>query len=472
MTTLMLTTEQRLLFRKSPNFFAEWMLSDKNAKQQKIHKRMQQWWTLHPNSYIEQHRGIGKTVQAVLRASWDVGHDPTIRIKVLQQSNDEASKTGRLVRDIMESPRYRAVFPEIEPDPTCWNVTEMRVKHGSMQRDPTFDFKGIFGRAGGRWDCLIVDDICDLRNSVQHPAMRDQVKDALSTTWMPMFDATTGRQCTIRRIGTCYHVDDITAVWRSYHGDKGTLLRNPVIDYVSPWPEVWSANALREWREENGDIAYARAYELRPISSDVIVFPSEWLDASMYGSIPYEHSIHGQVIAALDFAFTEKKMKNDPDYSVCLIGWAARAGHLYILDLLRVRASFPDFLKQAIKLMERHQVKRAVAEANGPQMGLVQQANRDSPIPITPMERTTDKITRASEKQAFVKTGRFHLPYGNDGKCSRGLLPVYDEMTTFPAGGHDDTVDAAIDLMELSMRSKSNAPPVVNIGGPAKTIYG
>ena len=51
---------------------------------------------------------------------------------------------------------------------------------------------------------------------------------------------------------------------------------------------------------------------------------------------------------------------------------------------------------------------------------------------------------------------------------------VFDEMTTFPVGGHDDTVDAVIDLIELT--AKMGAPlGAIKIGHEKKNpreIYG
>jgi len=100
--------------------------------------------------------------------------------------------------------------------------------------------------------------------------------------------------------------------------------------------------------------------------------------------------------------------------------------------------------------MEAAGVVQAVAEANGPQRGLVQQMQTDCSVPIRPLNRDKDKITRASERQGFVESGKLHLPEA-DGTVRSDFRVVFDEMTTFPVGGHDDTVDAVIDLIELTM---------------------
>ena len=94
------------------------------------------------------------------------------------------------------------------------------------------------------------------------------------------------------------------------------------------------------------------------------------------------------------------------------------------------------------------------AEAVGGQLGLVQDMDRECPWPVEPVFRSNDKVFRAAPLQPFVQSGRFHLPGERD---AAGILrpaprvkALYDEMTTFPAGGHDDTVDAAMDMMEMA----------------------
>jgi len=126
--------------------------------------------------------------------------------------------------------------------------------------------------------------------------------------------------------------------------------------------------------------------------------------------------------------------------------------------MLRVRATFPDFSRRALGLCNHHSVGRAIGEANGPQKGLVQQMNETSRFPIIAAKRTTDKVSRASSRQAFVEGGRLHFPASN-GQRMPTFDPLFDEMTTFPIAAHDDSVDACIDLMDLATSSKPPSKP-------------
>lgn len=438
-----------------------------------LHKKMQRHLTEYPNNYTEFPRGHGKTSQMNARVAWEIGNDPTVRIKYIQQSDVEAKKTTGLIKSIIEGDMFKLVFPEIEPDMDNWCKADFKVKTDTWARDATVEAKPIFGRAGGRADILIADDICDLRNAIQQAALREQVKEFWNTNWLPMRDFTRDTTPRTWKVGTCYHADDITADWRRMHTEQGGLLRFPVVGFKSPWPEQIKEKELEAIRKEIGPFAYARSYELQPVTSDLIVFDPEWIRDSLYTDIPEWESKNGIMVAAMDFAFTVKKLDGDPDWSVCIIAWKDRKGGLWLKDIVRQRSTFPDFARTAIKAMEAAGVTQAVGEANGPQKGLVQQMQKDCRVPIRPLNRDKDKITRASERQGYVEAGKMHMP-SQDGTVRPDFRVVYDEMTTFPVGGHDDTVDCIIDLIELvgDMSAPLKATKIGNEKKDPRSIYG
>ena len=457
--------------RNSPNVFANCVMG---FTQGNLHKRMQKHLSDFDNLYVEYPRGHGKTAQLTMRVAWEIGNDPSVRIKYIQQSENEAKKTTGLIKSIIESDLYKIVFPEIEPDLESWSKSDFKVKSEKYQRDATCEAKPIFGRAGGRADILIADDICDLRNAIQQPALREQVKEFWNTNWLPMRDFTKERPSRTWKVGTCYHADDITANWRKMHTETTGLLRLPVRGFVSPWKEAISEDELKSIRTEIGPFAYARSYELQPVTSDLIIFDGQWIKDSMYTEIPEWENANGIMIASMDFAFTEKKLGGDPDWSVCIIAWKDRHGDIWLKDIIRQRSTFPDFSRTVIKALERAKVSQAVAEANGPQRGLVQQLQQDCKhTPIKPLNRDKDKITRASEKQAYVEAGKLHFPM-EDGFVRSDFRIVYEEMTTFPVGGHDDTVDAVIDLIEISisMGEPLKVERIQNTRGNPRDLYG
>ena len=400
---------------------------------------------LHHSFYAELARGHAKTSTLSYLAAWWLGKRPATRFKLIGSNDDAAAATSRFLRDIIRSDIYRAVFPHVALKPgedtvMAWSIAAPGL---AARRDPSVQASGIFGRTGGRADVLWPDDICDLRNAVLQPALREQVKEALANIWLPMLDPSAPHPGRLWRTATPFHTDDVTADWRRECEQSGTLLRRPCHGTESPWAEVFTPAILDARRREMGPMAYARAYELVPLSSDLLVFRPEWLryyDADRPVSMP-------RTIAALDWGYGRKRQeRDDPDYSVCIVGEVDHARNLYLTDILRVRESFPDFARMAKDLVERRGCSLVLAEANGPQKGVFDQFRMNCRQPVIPVERGADKHLRAAGAQPFVEQGKLHFPTGRDGKAATAFQPVIDEMLSFPAGAHDDTVDAVVDL--------------------------
>jgi predicted phage terminase large subunit-like protein len=395
--------------------------------------------------YAELPRGHAKTSTLSYLTAWWLGVRPETRFKIVSQNDDAAAATTRFIRDIVRSKTFQAVFPTVKPKPGEDTITEWSVDAPGVptRRDPSVKGSGVFGRTGGRADVIWFDDICDLRNAVLQPTLRAQVKEAVANIWMPMLDPSATHDPRVWKSATPFHTDDITADWRREHAADGTLLRRPCSGEASPWPEVFTPQVLADWRARMGPMAYARAYELVPLSSDLLVFRAEWFGHYRANALPTPT----QTIAAIDWGYGRKAQdRDDPDYSVCLVGEVDPQRNLYLTDVLRLREAFPTFAKQAAALCARRGVSAVYAEANGPQRGIFDQFTAMTSQPTVPVERVTDKHIRAAGAQPFVQGGKLRFPTDADGRVLPAFQPVVDELLAFPAGSHDDTVDAVVDL--------------------------
>lgn len=401
--------------------------------------------------YAELPRGHAKTSTLSYLAAWWLGVRPETRIKVVSQNDEAATGTTRFIRDIVRSPAFRAVFPSVtlkdgEDKVTAWSVTARGVP---QRRDPSVQGSGVFGRTGGRADVIWFDDICDLRNAVLQPTLRAQVKEAVSNIWLPMLDPSATHAPRVWRSATPFHTDDITADWRTANAEAGTLLRRPCHGDVSPWADVFTPEVLRAKREAMGAMAYARAYELVPLSSDLLVFRGEWLGYYRQGAKP----TLSRTVAAIDWGYGRKAQeRDDPDYSVCMIGEIDSDRRLFLTDCLRVRESFPTFARMAADLCARRGASVVLAEANGPQRGIFDQFAQLTAQPMLAVERTTDKHMRAAGAQPFVQGGKLLFPTDEGGRVLPAFDPVVNELLSFPAGAHDDTVDCVVDLCAEAVR--------------------
>ncbi len=405
----------------------------------------------HLNWYAELPRGHAKTSTGAYLTAWWLGVRPETRFKIVSQNDESAGQTTRFIREIIRSPAFRATFPHVrlkagEDTVTAWSVTAPNLP---ARRDPSVLGSGVFGRTGGRADVIWLDDICDLRNSVLQPALRNQVKEAVSNIWMPMLDPSAPHHTRVWKTATPFHTDDITAEWRRMHAEDETLLRRPCVGDDSPWPEIWTGDILRQKRNEIGAMAYARAYELIPLSSDLLVFRAEWLGHYRIGTQPQVT----RTVAAIDWGYGRKAQeRDDPDYSVCIVGEIDSHRDLYLTDVIRIREPFPVFARQAEALLSRRGVSVVLAEANGPQKGIFDQFGEMTRMPMLAMERTSDKHIRAAGSQPFVQNGKLKFPIDEAGRVLPSFQTIVDEMLAFPAGSHDDTVDCVVDLCSEAVR--------------------
>lgn len=401
--------------------------------------------------YAELPRGHAKTSTLSYLTAWWLGVRPATRFKIVSQNDEAATETARFIREIVRGAAFRATFPHVTTKPgedsvTAWTVVASGVERG---RDPSVKASGVFGRTGGRADVIWFDDICDLRNAVLQPRLREQVKEAVRNIWLPMLDPSSPVSPRAWRTATPFHTDDITADWRREHEAGGTLLRRPCAGDLSPWPEVFTPSVLADKRGEMGAMAYARAYELVPVSSDLLVFRPEWVGHYRADAKPRVT----RTVAAIDWGYGRKAQeRDDPDFSVCIVAEIDSERRLYLTDILRVREPFPVFARQAAALLDRRGASVVLAEANGPQRGIFDQFAEITHAPMFPVERVNDKHMRAAGAQPFVQAGKLLFPCDESGLTSAAFTPVLDEMLAFPAGSHDDTVDCIVDLCAEAVR--------------------
>jgi len=432
-----------LLCRADPNAFIEFVAGYTQAP---LHKEMQQMLSDYRSCYIEVSRGHGKTNQFIYRDAWEIGHNPNILIKIVKSTKPEAVKHVNAVKSILESDLYRMVFPHVIPDYTNWGKQALTVKRTLLSKDPTIEASGIFGSPGGRSDIMRFDDVCTLKNSVQSPISREAVKEQARETWMPMRKPGSKTH----RIGTPWHVNDLSADWR--RNPNIQVLRRPCYGTDrSPWPERWTPEALQEERGEMGEIAYARAYLLQPITGDELIFSPERLLCAAYSvaALPSQ----GRIVCAIDMAFrtesqTVRTRRSNPDYSVATIARITDEGHVYPFRMIRVRTTFPKFKHMLMEAVKTHKVNYIITEEVGPLIGLNDQLAVDIKCPLRRMTRGNyDKYSRAVEVQSLFEQSRFHLPRKSEEEITDEFQPMFSELSDFPFGEHDDAADTAIDLM-------------------------
>lgn len=436
--------------REIPSLFVSHVFGYKPVR---LHIDIQNFLSQNKRCALFVPRNHGKTAQVSIgRVAWEIGRNPLIRVQVTQNIVENSRKTVQAIKDVLESDKFRTIFPNVQPDHEDWGKQSLRVKRDKILRDSTVSAQPIFGKAGARADLLLGDDLEDWSNSIQQEALRQSVKDAWANVWLPTLEPD-GREWIV---GTPWHIDGLNCclIREGENGNIPVFIRRCDGTDSSPWPEKFPADVLRDLKQKMGSIAYARAFELRALSGDETVFKEADLIASQ-ATLPRDARGRCRWVS-FDLAYSDveqglKKQKDEPDYSVAAIGDIHASGHCFMVRVLRERCSYPEFKKRAIAECQRLDVERAYIETNGPQKGIGQDlAQALSAVGISSKcdtLRNKDNYSRASEVQHVVEEHRFHLRCDQSGELYPDMKPMLTEMSQFPVGNKDDTVDAAIRLM-------------------------
>lgn len=156
---------------------------------------------------------------------------------------------------------------------------------------------------------------------------------------------------------------------------------------------------------------------------------------------------------------TAQRTKEHNDFSVFQL-WGSGGGRIYLLDQRRGKWEAPDLRRELINFYylhkDTHNIRCVYVEAKASGTGLVQDIRHEPSVsmPIMPIERANDKLTRAMDAVPYIASGYVYLPR------VASFLPEYlAEMAKFTAKmthTHDDQVDATVDGIDLLLREDSN----------------
>lgn len=215
------------------------------------------------------------------------------------------------------------------------------------------------------------------------------------------------------------------------------------------WPEKFDDDVLEGLWKVLRDYAVAGQQQQRPTAREGGLFKREWFE--VVDLLP-DNISWGR---GWDLAGTKKSVKADPDWTVGVkIGRHQVTGVIYIASVIRFRED-PGGVQERVK---------ATAQQDGPlcKIGLPQdpaQAGKFQaqvyvtqvvpgyPVQVFPQSDT--KMDRADPFAAQCRAGNVKIYRANWNDA------FLDELTAFPAGAHDDQVDAAATGYMLLMDSST-----------------
>lgn len=401
------------------------------------------------------------------------GRLPDARIAACSYSADLSRDMNRDVRRIMMEESYQRLFPEIalgkrrEDKGAAARLNADRFEIAG--RKGSYVCAGVGGPLTGRSvDIGIIDD--PIKNEAE--ARSATVKRTIQGWYNTVFLTRLSRRSGHIIMATSWAVDDLAATVAKTN-PRAKMLKFPAITYCGRPTESAAAAALSDKDASAAGEASSRtdddsrdapagaemvalAPELHPLEKLLEIkaglSPAQW--SALYqqspvaegGNIFQESGIRrwsagdlpefwDEVVLSWDMAF---KDTSGGDFAVGQV-WGRRGPNFYLLDQVRARMGFTACREAVRGMSARHPQAAAVLiedKANGP---AVIDALKDEIPGLVPVQPDGSKIARAHAVTALWAGGNVHIPADGHAPWVRDFV---EELIAFPAGGHDDQVDA------------------------------
>jgi predicted phage terminase large subunit-like protein len=367
------------------------------------------------------------------------GRNPDMSVIGASYSATLAARMNRDIQRIMDSEAYRAVFPGTAlSGMNIRTVSGMALRNSEIfeivNRGGSYRGAGVGGGITGMGcDCLIIDDAVKDRAEADSAVYRQKVFDWYTSTAYTRLSPGGG----VVLIMTRWHTDDLAG--RVLRGGGWDVLSFPAIaekdeEYrragEALHPERYPLERLLEIKDVLPGRDWASLYQQRPVVDGGNIFRSEWL--RYYGAVP----------GGFDFMCQSWDMTFDgTDGSDYVAGqvWGRRGADFYLLDQVHARLDFTGTIDAVINLTKKY--PKAVAKlvekkANGAAVINVLKSKISGLIPVIPTE---SKESRAHAVTPLWRAGNVWLP---DPGREPWIGDFTGELLAFPAGAHDDQVDA------------------------------
>ena len=371
-----------------------------------------------------------------LLPAWFLGKFPTKKVIQTSHTAELATDFGRKVRNLVDNPTYKEIFPNVSLQSDSKAAGRWNTSHGG-----TYFAIGVGGAVTGKGaDLLIIDDPHSEQEAILaevNPDIYDKVYEWYSSG--PRQRLQPGGSIVI--VMTRWSKRDLTAqvikasIQRG--GEEWEVIELPAIlpSGASLWPEFWSLEELTALKDELPVHKWMAQYMQVPTGAEGALIKKEWWQEWEHEDPPSCNYI----IQSWDTAHTKNTRS---DYSACVTLGIFHpedepAPQIILLDAYKERLEFPELKTKALEKYKEFQPDCCIIEAKAAGAPLLQELRRIG-IPIqdyTPV-RGNDKITRVNAVADLFASKMIWAPK------MRWAEEVIEEFASFPAGEHDDLVDA------------------------------
>lgn len=415
----------------------------------------------------------GKTTLAKFLVVFAITLNPKANIIYTSYSQSLLTDIAQGVRDILEHPVYKALFPtairyeseELAPQDDFWaeylrkesNKNTYSAKKIITSKGGICLFSSIGSQitgygagirnAKGFTGALIIDD-ANKPDDIYHTVLRNRVIRYFSGTLLSRLN---NSDTPIINIQQRLHLEDLSGVLESKYGFE--TLKRPLVDAngVCQIPSQYTEERIKELQIDN--YVFTSQYQQEPIVLGGQIIKREW-----FGYYPVSVDYHyRKIIIAADTAISAKECN---DFSCFLVGGVTPQNKLHLLEMVHGKWEYPELKQQAIELYNRWQLdKRSTSassivienRASGQQMI---QDFKKAGLPVSAIEVTKDKLSRVEEVLTYIANGNVLLPENELYSNNPVLLAECEAFTRDMNHSHDDIVDTLVHLINNTIAKR------------------
>lgn len=409
-------------------------------------------------------------IASKLFPAWHLGHNPDHEIIACSYNSALANDFSREVREVMRSQRYTTLFPKSRLNPDSQSVEAWKLLPNEGLVSGGYVAAGIGGPINGKGaHVLIIDD--PIKNEEEASS-----SDFLGKI-MRWFDSTAYTRLApgggVLVIQTWWSDLDLAGQLQEQMkedplNDQYDVVKYPAIAIEEETfrdvgdalhPDRFPLEALDRIRRKLGGETgrfWNALYQQNPIPAEGAYFTK---DMFVWRTEPVQvDSCH--IYQAWDFAIGEKKWN---DYTVGVTIAVDYDDNAHVMEVVRFRSG--DQLKIANEMLdayERYPRVMAIAAEDGQiwrgvKAHFFKRASERRLYPsVEEMRALTDKMVRAQPLQGRMKQRKVTFP-----KSGGWIGDLQKEFLRFPAGMHDDIVDATAWAMHLLLTRVPPKRPVV-----------
>jgi predicted phage terminase large subunit-like protein len=223
------------------------------------------------------------------------------------------------------------------------------------------------------------------------------------------------------------------------------------------------ASFLKARQRETSPMMWSALYQQRPAPEEGDYFKSEWFRS--FKTLPAKETLH--FYGASDYAVTA----DGGDYTVHIVVAVDPQGRMYVVDLWRQQAASDVWVETLCDLIAKHNPLDWAEETGQIKSGVgpfLVRRMRDRQTFVHRRQFPTrgDKAIRAQSIRGRMSMDGLYLPVN-----APWVAEFQRELLTFPAGVHDDQVDALGLIGQLLDRVRLGREPKDEKPKPTELIY-